>query len=660
MRIVFKGTVVFLLVFLIQPVHIHAGSVPYLQYRDSINQLLHQSGHSPHIIEKLNSLVQNAFNNESDLDSLIEDAYKVLDYAIESENEVGIADAQMNLVKIYLSQFESIKSIEFALEALKVYEKHKMHDKVAYAMLQLGVIYFYQNNYNKSLDYYSKAIDHYSKSGTNKYTSTLFYLSGINYSKLKNFASAHSFFNRALQINSDLNDYRGVAECNLGLADLFIMQSQPDSAIRYIESVYHYSDTSDNSYGKAKSLILLSEAYKLQSKTNDAIKSALKGLWIADSIGARELIIDARKLLHQLHYNSGDFRNAYHYLFSYMGLRDSVINEKTSRNIARLEADYIINNKQNQILLLENQNRNRLILLIASVITGVLALLLALVFFAKEQQRKKANIKLEKAYNELETTQKQLIHHEKLASLGHLTAGIAHEIKNPLNFVNNFSQLSIDLLKELDLSLNDQEQKALIKDVSMNLEKISQHGERANSIITRMLDHSRSGEREVTKTDVNKLLQEYYSLAYQATRINHPGYQCSLITHLEEEIPPVYVVAQEISRVFLNIFNNSLYAMLLKKISDESFKPELSIETTQTDQLVRIIICDNGPGIPESILDKIFQPFFTTKPAGEGTGLGLSLSYDIINAHGGTIFAKNLPEGGACFEIDLPLTIPGK
>ncbi len=622
---------------------------------DSVRLLLNKTEHDTTDLIRLNQLIKDIWASSNGTDEFVDVAHNVLEAARKSNNRIIEADALMNLVKIYLTKFESSQSLEYALDAYKIYEQAGLKDKMAYTLLQLGVIYYTQNNFTKSLEYYNSAVNQYEKTGNKQYIATLFYLSGINYSKLDNFPSALLFFRRALSLKQELHDEQGLAECYLGLAELFIKQSQPDSAEHYINSALKYTKATNNDYGTAKSYILLAESMQLRGKYNDAHNIALQGKYLADSIKARELIIDARKILYQISASAKQYESAYRYLFSYLSLRDSIINEKTSKNIARLEADYIINKKQSEIQLLENKNRNRSIMSVASLIIGVMAVFVALLFYTKQQQIQKTNNKLEKAYNDLETTQKKLIHHEKLASLGQLTAGIAHEIKNPLNFVNNFSQISIDLLRELEGTKSDEDRKFLIEDLELNLEKISKHGERANSIITRMLDHSRSGEREQAKTDINKLITEYYSLAYQAARIHHPGFFCNAVMNLDPEIPEIIVVTQEISRVLLNLFNNSLYVLHSIQHEKSQFTPEITVKTQKVDEKIIIEIRDNGPGIPASILDKIFQPFFTTKPAGEGTGLGLSLSYDIINAHGGTITASNPAGGGALFTISLPL-----
>ncbi len=245
-----------------------------------------------------------------------------------------------------------------------------------------------------------------------------------------------------------------------------------------------------------------------------------------------------------------------------------------------------------------------------------------------------AKNKIELTLSELKSAQAQLVHSEKMASLGELTAGIAHEIKNPLNFVNNFSEISGELIDEIEKELekNDKEEVlAILKDLKQNLEKINQHGKRADSIVKGMLLHSRGTSGEKTLTDINDLLDQYVNLAFHGMRAQNKEFNITIEKDYDKSLEKINVVPQDISRVFLNIINNACYAAYDKRKKDgDGFSPVLKVSTKKLGDKVEIRIADNGSGIPKDILDKIFQPFFTTKPTGEGTGLGLSLSYDIV------------------------------
>ena len=286
----------------------------------------------------------------------------------------------------------------------------------------------------------------------------------------------------------------------------------------------------------------------------------------------------------------------------------------------------------------------------------------------QEKARKKelAQAKeIEKAYTELKATQSQLIQSEKMASLGELTAGIAHEIQNPLNFVNNFSEVNTELVDELRKELavgNKQSAEEIANDIKSNSEKINHHGKRADAIVKGMLQHSRSSSGVKEPTDINALADEYLRLAYHGLRAKDKSFNATLNTDYDPAIGAINIVPQDIGRVILNLINNAFYAVNEKlkvessKLKAEVYEPTVSVSTKKEGNKVLISVKDNGNGIPASIKEKIFQPFFTTKPTGQGTGLGLSLSYDIVKAHGGELRLETHESEGSEFIIQLPYT----
>jgi signal transduction histidine kinase len=269
------------------------------------------------------------------------------------------------------------------------------------------------------------------------------------------------------------------------------------------------------------------------------------------------------------------------------------------------------------------------------------------------------NEELQHVIDKLKSTQQQLVQQEKLASLGQLTAGIAHEIKNPLNFVNNFSDLSIELIEEvreeiknLEISSQNSEVFGILDDIETNLRKIYEHGSRADSIVKSMLQHSRGGDGITEPTDLNALVNEYVNLSFRGMRADKNQMNVDIELKLDESIGEVPLTTEDFSRVIVNLCNNGFDAMR-GKLNSEEYTPKLTIRTHQTDTNIILEIEDNGPGIPEEIRDKIMQPFFTTKKGTEGTGLGLYITNDIVKAHGGDIKIVNGSEG-ALFIITLP------
>jgi len=283
----------------------------------------------------------------------------------------------------------------------------------------------------------------------------------------------------------------------------------------------------------------------------------------------------------------------------------------------------------------------------------------------------KAYYKLEEAHEALKATQSQLVQAEKMASLGQLTAGIAHEIQNPLNFVNNFSEVNTDLIKELknerskpQEQRDDAVQDDIIHNLGENEERIVLHGRRADAIVKGMLQHSRIGGGQKDPTDINSLVDEYLRLSYHGMRAKDKTFNATFETNFDESIGKINVIPQDIGRLLLNLYNNAFYAVTQQEKKAKRFEnlrglqqpyvPTVTVVTKKLNGEIEIRVKDNGPGIPKNIVEKIFQPFFTTKPSGEGTGLGLSLSYDIVRAHGGQIKVETNADKGSEFIIRLP------
>jgi two-component system NtrC family sensor kinase len=332
--------------------------------------------------------------------------------------------------------------------------------------------------------------------------------------------------------------------------------------------------------------------------------------------------------------------------------------------------------RQQEIKEAEVRYRNKVSIYI--LIAALAAFLfVAIILWRNNRQKQKANellneqkqeigiqkTKAENALEDLQLTQAQLIQSEKMASLGELTAGIAHEIQNPLNFVNNFSEVSNEMIAEMVEEAdkgNITEVKAIAADIKQNLEKINHHGKRADAIVKGMLQHSRSNSGQKELTSINALADEYLRLSYHGLRAKDKLFNAALHTDFDEGIGKINIIPQDIGRVFLNLYNNAFYAVAEKKKAwvssvQQIYEPVVSVSTKKIENKIHITVSDNGNGIPQKAVDKIFQPFFTTKPTGQGTGLGLSLSYDIIKTHGGEIKVETKEKEGTAFTVELPL-----
>jgi len=373
-------------------------------------------------------------------------------------------------------------------------------------------------------------------------------------------------------------------------------------------------------------------------------------------------LADAAAALAKLYKSTNNNDSALKYSLLALTLRDSINNVEKIRRLQSLDYDEQIHQQEVETAKIEYKNQ----LKIYALLVGLGALLIiAVILLRNNRRRKKTNILLQKqkeeiqsTLTELKSTQVQLIQSEKMASLGELTAGIAHEIQNPLNFVNNFSEVNSELIAEMKDELtkgNIEEAKTIADDINDNEEKIIHHGKRADAIVKGMLQHSRTSTGQKEFTDINALADEYLRLSYHGMRAKDKSFNAKLETDFDTTIGKINIVPQDMGRVLLNLFNNAFYAMMPPNPQKGGhYEPTVTVTTKKLDSKVLISVKDNGVGIPQKILDKIFQPFFTTKPTGQGTGLGLSLSYDIIKAHGGEIKVETKEAEGSEFIIRLP------
>jgi two-component system, NtrC family, sensor kinase len=374
-----------------------------------------------------------------------------------------------------------------------------------------------------------------------------------------------------------------------------------------------------------------------------------------------------------------DFKNAYKYHVDFINYRDSILNTGVRKKAGFLQYKYDLEKKQAQITVLNQEKRIQKNFLISTLIVLLLIIVSVFMLIRNNRHKQKANKMLlkqkqlieeqrdqtNKAMTELQQTQKQLIQSEKMASLGELTAGIAHEIQNPLNFVNNFSELNTELIEELKDERNKEprdfkKEDELLNNIKDNEQKINHHGKRADAIVKGMLQHTRSGTGQKEPTDINALAGEYLRLAYHGLRAKDNSFSATMRTDFDESIGNINIIPQDIGRVLLNLYNNAFYAAPLPpaggvKNPQNKHEPTVWVSTKKVGDKILISVRDNGPGIPQKIVDKIFQPFFTTKPTGQGTGLGLSLSYDIVKVHGGEIKVVTKEGEGSEFIILLPL-----
>ena len=409
-----------------------------------------------------------------------------------------------------------------------------------------------------------------------------------------------------------------------------------------------------------------SESYFQQNKIASSVTQAQLAFKLSVPIGDVAGQLNAADLLNRCYEKLNKTDRAYYYLKMKDSLDGVLRAHGNALDVQQFRFDEQLNQKERAATTEIQGQRSRTRALIYVFVTS-LAFLLAILLLQlrNSKHKKKANEvlkqekeKVEDTLIDLRSTQAQLVQREKMASLGELTAGIAHEIQNPLNFVNNFSDVNQEMLDELDDQLvkgDIDEAKAIAADIKENEKKINHHGKRAEGIVKAMLEHSRASTGNREFTDINALTDEYLRLAYHGLRAKDKSFHAEMITNFDKKLPKQNVIPQDIGRVLLNLFNNAFYAVNQKsKTAGPDYKPVIELGTSTNNGYVEISVKDNGIGFPDAIKEKIMQPFFTTKPTGQGTGLGLSLAYDIIiKEHGGTIDARSIEGEGSTFTIRL-------
>ena len=543
-------------------------------------------------------------------------------------------------------------------------------------------IYAVAKNFNTARQYYSKAVATLRLSTPRRPEDSISLASvlsnsGDTYLNSGNYDSALLYFNEAKTIFDKVNylSGKGYSLGNIGMVHASIGKN--DLAEQNMNEAIGILANQEDYYPICDYLLAMSDVYVNKAADKTALNYALRSLRLAEQYGLKAQIAQASLKLSQLYEKKGNTGEAFVSFKRHIANRDSVNNIKTVADLADLRTNFELSQKQLEVNILNKQKRNERNLSIALGTILGLTILIAIILLKNNQHKQRAykilhlqkqetdkqKAKAEDALTELQVTQKQLIQTAKMASLGELTAGIAHEIQNPLNFVNNFSEVSVELLGELKNSvLNNSnsvdkgEVDEILKSLTDNLNKIHHHGRKADLIVKGMLQHSRLSTGKKEPVSINALADEYLRLSYRGLKAKDKDFTVAISTSFAENVGTIDIVPQDIGRVLLNLYNNAFYAVNKKKQqSTAAFEPSVSVRSKREGDVFSLSIRDNGIGIPSAIIDKIFQPFFTTKPTGEGTGLGLSLSYDIVKAHGGDIMVNTTEGDFTEFVLQLPI-----
>ena len=632
-----------------------------------------------------------------------------LDDATRKKNSTGIFYSAVNLGLIYLKKSDPTKSSVYFKKATEAARATNNSNYLTTSLLESAIAQIQLKNFTAALQLLREAAPWVETQKLPKVTGLVKALSAQCFNRLHDSNSAAEYYKRASKSYLSGGEKDAAALCLNNLGEMMLKMNDSKKAQENFLSALDLLNQGKNTKLKAVVLRNMGLVQFKKGQFENAIEFFNKSFSYDHQLLVKKLLKDAYMQLFTLNSFKNDFTNADIYHDKYRELKDSLSkleilrptlslpeleqkeqiidmlqkqNQEQSMimNQTQLELSQVISKtdieiqakdraiEEQEIALealnrlkaeqerdiakkevqLERQTGFRNLLLALTLA----ALLLAILLFNRYKIKRKSNTQLEKSNVELADTlaklksaQNQLVQKEKLASLGQLTAGIAHEIQNPLNFINNFSETAIELLEEVKTTEDPADKAELERDIVQLLNKINHHGKRADDIVKNMLLHSRSGDAKKELVDVNKLCAEIAGLAYHGARVKMPSLNCIVSSHYTDQLPELNINRQDVGRVLLNIISNGFYAMNKKKefLKNKIYQPELMISTAIKNEFVEITVKDNGTGVPKSVLDKIFEPFFTTKPAGEGTGLGLSLSFDIITkSHNGRLNADSI------------------
>jgi signal transduction histidine kinase len=578
----------------------------------------------------------NYFWQKTNLKAALENSFQGIQLSKDLNIPDYLSTHYNNIISIYgqyANDEQIIKNTAYQVEYVK-YSKDPIYDQKLSSLLNIGYVHQIKKKHDSAYLYFTKAYKASIDSKDQISSAIALWYLGKIYNTLKKYELADSIF------------LKGVEHCKMNYEN------------QTLNGIY---------YELANNYVSLKQFRK-------AIMAARLGLTNARLIKDYFATLISARLLSDCYDSLGIKDSTLYFLRLTNRLNDSLFNATNVSGMQEVVFSDQIRQKEklaNKVLEREKE-RNKLRMYGFFTAIGVF-LLLGSIMWRNSRQRKKAytllqkqkdetdeqKAKAEQTLEELKSTQAQLVQREKMASLGELTAGIAHEIQNPLNFVNNFSEVNTELIEELEQEANKGNIdgiKSIANDIKENQQKINHHGNRADAIVKGMLQHSRVSTGKKEPTDINALADEYLRLSHHGLRAKDKDFNAKMQSDFDGSVEQIDVIPQDIGRVFLNLFTNAFYSVTeKKKEAGNSYEPIVSVSTKKFDDKVEIRVRDNGTGIPQKALDKIFQPFFTTKPTGQGTGLGLSLTYDIIKAHGGEIKVETKDGEYAEFMIMLPV-----
>jgi two-component system, NtrC family, sensor kinase len=595
-------------------------------------------------------------------DTALNYALEGLELAKKNNDIRGQAFCTNALGNVYFSVGDYPSSLQFYFESLHLKQQLK-NQNYAVTYFNIANVYTEQEDYRNALVYLFMAMQ--SDQSAKDSSGVLFDLYSLSsiYLRMNEHDSALYYGTTALSLGTAEDDRNLIGAILNNFGEIYAAKKDPRLALKYYLQSIPYADSIKDNQVLSSDYLGLAKIYQQKSKMDSAMHYAKKSLAIAEAAPFLKQVFQTADFLTESYKSEKIFDSAFKYQQISIAARDSLFNIEKVKKVQNLRLQE--QQRQQAIEAASVRFRSRVKLYSVIILSGVF-LVIAILLWRNNRQRKKSYEELEqqkimtdRAYEELKSAQAQLIQSEKMASLGELTAGIAHEIQNPLNFVNNFSELNNELLDEMKSEIKMGHSIgaiSLAENVQANLEKVLIHGRRADAIVKGMLQHSRGSSGHTETTDINALAEEYLRLAYHGFRAKDKGFFSRTETEFDRTIGEVKIIPEQVGRVIMNLANNAFYAVNEKRKENlMHYDPIVKIKTKNLGEHIEICITDNGIGISEKNMDKIFQPFFTTKPPGQGTGLGLSLSYDIIiKGHGGQLKVGSKKGEGTEFIILLP------
>ena len=603
------------------------------------------------------------FDANTDNDTLFKNLISLKQYFEEKNDPIVVDYVSLGICRQLSRESEYAEAINELFKLLLRFEQQKDDYGVMVCNRLFSYAYYAAGEKEKTLFYDQRTVDLSIPLGIEHDLTIAYNNIAADLAEYGRFDPASVYAHDAVRIAKEIKEPLLISKTLGTLGEYYMATKQYDSAFMYLREalpIAMITSKLDLTY----TFNDFSQIYQETDKRDSAIYYAYKGADLAKQITLKGQLLRAYTYLSAMYKATGPLDSAYKYLDLAVNTKDSIYSAEKTKQVQLISIREQNRRHELEQQKLDLQNKIKIYALIGGLI--ILAFI-GFILYRNSRREKKAKIELQKkkelieqTLGDLKATQSLLIQSEKMASLGELTAGIAHEIQNPLNFVNNFSEVSNELIDEMkdELATGHQQQAIeLANNIKQNLEKIAHHGKRADAIVKGMLQHSRSSTGQNEPTDINALCDEYLRLAYHGLRAKDKSFNATMKTDFDETIGRINIIPQDIGRVILNLITNAFYVVdEKKKQNTDGYEPTVSISTKEVNNTVEIKIADNGSGIPKNILDKIFQPFFTTKPTGQGTGLGLSLSYDIVKAHGGELKVETKKGEGTTFKIQMPVS----